>query len=54
VYATCSVHPLENGERVSEYLARRPLWRLESQRQWWPGDAGGGDGFYAAVLRPTA
>ncbi|MFM7362422.1 MAG: 16S rRNA (cytosine(967)-C(5))-methyltransferase [Cyanobium sp.] len=54
VYATCSVHPLENGERVSGFLARRPLWRLESQRQWWPGDPEGGDGFYAAVLRQTA
>lgn len=52
VYATCSVHPLENGERVSAFLARRPQWRLESQRQWWPGGEGGGDGFYAAVLRP--
>jgi 16S rRNA (cytosine967-C5)-methyltransferase len=52
VYATCSVHPLENGERVSGFLARRPLWRLESQRQWWPGGEEGGDGFYAAVLRP--
>ncbi len=52
VYATCSVHPLENGRRVSEFLARRPLWRLESQRQWWPGDPEGGDGFFAAVIRP--
>jgi 16S rRNA (cytosine967-C5)-methyltransferase len=54
VYATCSVHPLENGERVSGFLARRPLWRLESQRQWWPGDPEGGDGFYAAVLQHPA
>jgi 16S rRNA (cytosine967-C5)-methyltransferase len=54
VYATCSVHAVENGELVSGFLARRPLWRLESQRQWWPGDAGGGDGFYAAVLRPPS
>jgi 16S rRNA (cytosine967-C5)-methyltransferase len=54
VYATCSVHPRENGERIAGFLARHAGWRLDLERQWWPGDGGGGDGFYAAVLRPPA
>jgi 16S rRNA (cytosine967-C5)-methyltransferase len=54
VYATCSVHPRENGERVSAFLERHPGWRKEWDRQWWPGEEAGGDGFFAAVLRPPA
>jgi 16S rRNA (cytosine967-C5)-methyltransferase len=52
VYATCSVHPCENGERIAAFLARHPHWRLAQDHQWWPGQDGGGDGFYAAVLLP--
>jgi 16S rRNA (cytosine967-C5)-methyltransferase len=54
VYATCSVHPRENGERIAAFLERQPLWQLAFERQWWPGEEGGGDGFYAAVLKPPA
>ena len=53
VYATCTVHPRENGERVAAFLSGRPSWRLRQERQWWPGE-GGGDGFYAAVLEAPA
>lgn len=52
VYATCSVHPQENGVRTAAFLERHPGWRLAEERQWWPGGEDGGDGFYAAVLRP--
>jgi 16S rRNA (cytosine967-C5)-methyltransferase len=54
VYATCSVHPRENGERIAAFLQRHPHWQLAQEQQWWPGEEGGGDGFYAAVLRPPA
>jgi 16S rRNA (cytosine967-C5)-methyltransferase len=54
VYATCSVHPRENGQRIAAFLERQPSWQLAFERQWWPGEEGGGDGFYAAVLRPPA
>ncbi len=49
VYATCTVHPRENSERVADFLATRPQWSLSQERQWWPGEAAG-DGFYVAVL----
>jgi len=49
VYATCTVHPQENQERIQAFLARHPAWRLREERQWWP-QLGGGDGFYAAAL----
>ncbi len=49
VYATCTVHPQENQDRIAALLAREPHWQLELERQWWP-RPGGGDGFYAAVL----
>jgi 16S rRNA (cytosine967-C5)-methyltransferase len=52
VYATCSVHPGENGDRSAAFLERHPGWQLAEARQWWPGEEAGGDGFYAAVLRP--
>jgi 16S rRNA (cytosine967-C5)-methyltransferase len=53
VYATCTVHPAENGELVAGLLDRHrasgaPPTLLASQ-QWWPGPQGG-DGFFAAVL----
>jgi len=53
VYATCTVEPRENGERIAAFLNGRPDWRLRLERQWWPGH-GGGDGFYAAVIDAPA
>jgi 16S rRNA (cytosine967-C5)-methyltransferase len=49
VYATCTVHPAENGELIAALLARHPGLHLRSSQQWWPGSSRG-DGFYAAVL----
>jgi 16S rRNA (cytosine967-C5)-methyltransferase len=53
VYATCTVHPAENGELIAALLARHPRLALRFSQQWWPGP-GAGDGFYAAVLATTA
>ncbi|MEB3322666.1 MAG: 16S rRNA (cytosine(967)-C(5))-methyltransferase [Synechococcaceae cyanobacterium] len=52
VYATCTVHPRENGGVIAAFLADHPGWILAESRQWWPGEDGGGDGFFAAVLEP--
>jgi 16S rRNA (cytosine967-C5)-methyltransferase len=49
VYATCTVHPAENGELIAALLARHPRLQLRSSQQWWPAQSDG-DGFYAAVL----
>ena len=51
VYATCTVHPDENGDLIDALLAEHPnLQRLE-QWQLWPGQQGSaGDGFFAALL----
>ena len=57
VYATCTVHPAENGELIAAFLADYPDWQLEQSWQRWPelaGAAAGGDGFYAARLRAPA
>jgi 16S rRNA (cytosine967-C5)-methyltransferase len=51
VYATCTVHPQENGEVIAAFLAGHPSWQLLHQQQWWPAPQAG-DGFYAAVLEP--
>ncbi|HYP03125.1 MAG TPA: methyltransferase domain-containing protein, partial [Cyanobium sp.] len=58
VYATCTVHPRENGELIDAFLATRPQLARVLEQQWWPGESAaegeasaGGDGFYAAVLR---
>ena len=51
VYATCTVHPAENGQQVDALLARHPELRCCSQHQRWPGD---GDGFFAAVLEKAS
>jgi 16S rRNA (cytosine967-C5)-methyltransferase len=51
VYATCTVHPQENGDVVDAFLACHPSWHLIHQQQWWPAPQAG-DGFYAAVLEP--
>ncbi|MCP9926380.1 16S rRNA (cytosine(967)-C(5))-methyltransferase [Cyanobium sp. CH-040] len=54
LYATCTVHPAENGELIDAFLADHPGWRQELRQQWWPGD-GEGDGFFAArLLAPGA
>ena len=52
VYATCTVHPAENGDQITGLLSRHPEWRLVHSEQWWPGQ-GAGDGFFAAVLNRT-
>ncbi|MFM1797928.1 MAG: hypothetical protein RLZZ117_206 [Cyanobacteriota bacterium] len=49
VYATCTVHPLENHARIASALAQQDGWRLDEETQWWPAP-GEGDGFYAAVV----
>ena len=52
VYATCTVHPRENGELIDALLAAEPDLRRLVQWQLWPGEQhGGGDGFFAALLQ---
>jgi 16S rRNA (cytosine967-C5)-methyltransferase len=52
VYATCTVHPRENGELIDALLADHPGWQRREQWQLWPGELqGGGDGFFAALLQ---
>ena len=56
LYATCTVHPRENGQLVKDFLERRQDLGLLEQREWWPaldernGAEAGGDGFFAALL----
>ena len=49
VYATCTVHPAENGELIDAFLAAHAGWRQDQRQQWWPGE-GEGDGFFAVRL----
>ena len=42
VYATCTVHPRENGELIAAFLAAHPGWRLLESWQLWPGQGPGG------------
>jgi len=52
VYATCTVHPRENGELIEAWLQAHPGWQRLEQWQLWPGEQqGGGDGFFAALLQ---
>ena len=51
VYATCTVHPQENQERIRAFQQAHPEFTLLQEQQSWPGEARGGDGFYAAVLQ---
>ncbi|MEY3749789.1 MAG: hypothetical protein RLZZ186_208 [Cyanobacteriota bacterium] len=54
VYATCTVHPRENSQLIEAVVAAQPHLQITESWQLWPGDlAGGGDGFYAAVLERT-
>lgn len=50
-YATCSLLPRENSERIAAFLAKNSDWQLIADRSLTPLD--GGDGFYLAVLRRT-
>ncbi len=50
VYATCTVHPRENGQLIEAVLADHPGWRLLESWQLWP-QPGAGDGFFAAALQ---
>lgn len=49
-YATCSVFPSENAERVKEFLAAHPEFQLEDELHVSPIETDF-DGFYAARLR---
>lgn len=53
-YATCSLLPVENEDRISAFLADHPGWEMTRSRQFTP--IQGGDGFFVAVLarRPGA
>ena len=53
VYATCTIHPAENGERIASFLGTHPAFVLRHEEQRWP-DPEGGDGFYAAVIQARA
>ena len=53
VYATCTIHPAENGERIASFLENHPEFVLRHEEQRWP-DPEGGDGFYAAVIQARA
>ena len=43
VYATCTVHPRENGELIAAFLAAHPHWRLLESWQLWPGQGPPGE-----------
>jgi 16S rRNA (cytosine967-C5)-methyltransferase len=52
VYATCTVHPRENGDLIDAFLSDHSDWCRLQQWQLWPGEQqGGGDGFFAALLQ---
>ena len=53
VYATCTIHPAENGEQIASFLGTHPAFVLRHEEQRWP-DPEGGDGFYAAVMQARA
>ena len=54
VYATCTVHPAENAEQIAALLKTASELTLACEQQSWPGDPGGGDGFYSAVLQKVS
>ncbi|AAP99468.1 MULTISPECIES: 16S rRNA (cytosine(967)-C(5))-methyltransferase [Prochlorococcus] len=50
VYSTCTIHPDENFRQIEKFVSMHQPLNLERQKQIWPGDAQGGDGFYAAII----
>ncbi|MEB3266368.1 MAG: 16S rRNA (cytosine(967)-C(5))-methyltransferase, partial [Cyanobacteriota bacterium] len=50
VVAVCTIHPSEIHQPLAALQAAQPSWQLLLQWQHWPGEAGGGDGFAAALL----
>ena len=50
VYSTCTIHPEENLNQIKNFLKTNSRFRLEHEKQIWPGEEGNGDGFYIAVL----
>jgi 16S rRNA (cytosine967-C5)-methyltransferase len=51
VYATCTMHPAENGLQIADLISRCSGLTLQREQQRWPDADEGGDGFYAAVLQ---
>jgi 16S rRNA (cytosine967-C5)-methyltransferase len=51
VYATCTMHPAENGQQIADLISRCSGLTLQREQQRWPDADEGGDGFYAAVLQ---
>ena len=43
VYATCTVHPRENGDLIAAFLADHPDWQLLESWQLWPGQGPAGE-----------
>lgn len=43
VYATCTVHPRENGDLITAFLADHPDWQLLESWQLWPGQGPAGE-----------
>jgi 16S rRNA (cytosine967-C5)-methyltransferase len=54
VYATCTVHPAENGELIDAFLADHPAWLQQQRQQWWPGEEPGDGFFLARLIAPGA
>ena len=50
VYSTCTIHPDENFNQISNFLKLHSKFSLEFEKQIWPGEDFNGDGFYIAVL----
>ncbi len=50
VYSTCTIHPDENFNQIKKFLQLQAEFLLKYDKQIWPGEEGGGDGFYIAVL----
>lgn len=48
-YATCSLLPAENGQRIEAFLKQAQDWQVLETRQWTPLD--GADGFFLSLLR---